>query len=59
MQTRAVIDIPFPVTLSVYVVCGVVLLHTIVHSAKDAPKGTDVAYWQRVVRFWRHKRRTR
>jgi len=53
------IEVPFPVTIAAYAVSGAVLLHTIVHSAKDAPKGTDVAYWQRVVRAWRHRRNKR
>ena len=53
------IEVPFPVTIAAYAVSGAVLLHTIVHSAGDAPKGTDVGYWQRALRAWRHKRKSR
>lgn len=36
---------------------GAVLLHAIVHSAGEPPKGTDPDFWRRAVRAYRRRRR--
>lgn len=50
------IDVPSVVVIAAYAVSGVVLLHTVVHSAKQPPHGTDPTFWEATIRRWRRKK---